>query len=206
MKQTKPIIGVTGGIGSGKSSVARILQSLGAAVIDADELVRDQYRQPEVVAQLRAWWGDAVAPDGRSVDRRAIADIIFVHDEERVRLENYLYPRLNRAREKLAQRYQGDPSVVAIVLDTPKLYEAGVDAVCDAVVFVDSQRALRVQRVAQSRGWSGEELARRENMQKPLDEKRARADYVIDNNSSLDDLRRAVESALRSILAAFNRA
>ena len=94
-----------------------------------------------------------------------------------------------------------DPSVKAIVIDAPKLYEAGVDKVCDVVVFVEADKANRVERVTASRNWTEEELSRRENLQNPLDTKRASADYVITNNSGLEELRIQVEQVLSSVLA-----
>jgi len=201
-KRIKPIIGLVGGIGAGKSSVARVLQSLGAAVIDSDRLAHDELADPEVIATLRGWWGDKVCPSDE-VDRKALASIVFSDPHELDRLEKLLYPRIHRRRERLVAGYNADPAVRAIVLDAPKLYEAGLGDYCDAVIFVAADWSVRVRRVAASRGWTEEELRRRENLQNSLDTKRANADHVVINHSSLDQLRIDVERIFFSVLAAF---
>lgn len=201
-KRIKPIIGLVGGIGAGKSSVARILQSLGAAVIDSDRLAHDELTDPEVMATLRGWWGDKVCP-GQEVDRKALASIVFNDPRELDRLERLLYPRIHRRRERLVEGFNADPMVRAIVLDAPKLYEAGLGDYCNAVIFVEADWPVRVRRVAASRGWTEEELRRRENLQNSLDTKRANADHVVINHASMDQLRTDVERIFSSVLATF---
>jgi dephospho-CoA kinase len=145
-----------------------------------------------------------VSPDG-GVDRRFLADIVFQNPDALRRLESLLYPRIAALRDALADGYDSDPRITAIVIDAPKLYEAGVDKICDAVVFVDAERSIRLERLRASRGWSENELARREASQGPLDKKRAFADYIVANNSSLEQLRPAVERAFASVLASFTK-
>jgi dephospho-CoA kinase len=203
-KRNKPIIGLLGGIGSGKSSVARILESLGTAVIDSDSLSHDELRNAEVAATLRNWWGERVCPSGQSVDRHAVAAIVFDNPAELARLEALLYPRLAKRREELINAYSADPAVTAIVLDSPKLFEVGLHELCDAIVFVEAHRTVRLERLAASRGWTETQLQKRENLLKSLDIKRAIADYVIVNHSSGADLRPDVERVLASVLASFS--
>jgi len=197
----KPIIGLAGGIGSGKSLVARLLGELGAAVIDSDALNACELNDPEVVRTLRDWWGKQVAPDGKQLDREAVARIVFDSPHERKRLEALLHPRIARRRAQLMERYGNDPNVRAIVLDSPLLFEAGLDAECTCVLFVEAAKDKRLERIRQERGWSAEELERRENSQKPLDFKRSRADYIIDNNSTIDALRPQVEKIFSEIVS-----
>lgn len=199
----KPIIGLTGGIGSGKSTVARILESLGAAVIDSDRLSHDQLADPVVVAALCSWWGEGVRSPGGPADRAAIARIVFEDPVELARLEGLIYPRIERRRVELTAGYNKDPAIRAIVLDAPKLFEAGVDAACDFVVFVEADFATRSVRVAASRAWSEAELVRRENNLKPLDKKKADADHVVVNQFGFEDLKSQVERVFSSILASF---
>ena len=202
-KRKKPVIGLAGGIGAGKSSVARLLESLGAAVIDSDRMTHEQYGDPEVKAVLRGWWGESVCPAGGEVDRRAVGNIVFHDPSQLARLEGLLYPRLARCREGLIAGYETDPQVRAIVLDAPKLYEAGLHELCDAVIFVDADWAARVERVAAARGWTEDELRRRENLLNPLDRKRTIADHVVVNHSSIGALRSEVERVFSSVLATF---
>ncbi len=202
-KRTKPIIGIVGGIGAGKSVVARMLEALGAAVIDSDRLSHEELGQPEVVATLRRWWGDSVLDASGKPQRGAIAKIVFSDAAECARLEQLLYPRIERRREELLARYFVDTKVKAIALDAPKLIEAGLYELCDAVVFVDAERSVRLGRARRARGWTEAEVDRRENLQKPLDIKRAIADHVVTNHSDFDTLRSQITRVFSLILVSF---
>lgn len=198
--QLAPIIGVVGGIGSGKSTVAGVFASLGAAVIDSDRLNHEQLAEPEVAAQLRAWWGQRVLDESGRVDRKAVAQIVFNDPSALAALQDLVYPRISQRRDELIRAYRVDPSVRAIVLDTPKLHEAGLDRLCDAVVFVEASRAVRLARVRENRGWGESELDRRENLLDPLDKKRESADYIVVNDSDIGELRHSIERILSTIL------
>lgn len=181
-----------------------MLESLGAAVINADQLIHDELAKPEVAAEVRSWWGDGVCtPDGR-IDRGAVAAIVFERADELRRLESLLYPRIENRRESLFTEYESNASIRAVVLDAPKLYEAGWDRLCDRVIFVEATREERLRRVAATRGWDGAELDRREKWLLPLDKKRARADDIVVNHASIAELRSEIELIFRRVLAAFS--
>ena len=180
-----------------------MFERLGAKVIDSDKLAHEVYAEPDVRAVIRGWWGDSVFQPSGEVDRRAIAAIVFSDADALQRLEALLYPRIESRRMAIMRDVEDDPSVSAIVVDAPKLFEAGVDRECDAVVFVEADRALRLQRVSTSRGWNEEELSRREQSQAPLAEKRSRADFVVANNADVDELRRQVGDILSRVLALY---
>ena len=200
-RRRKPVIGLAGGIGSGKSTVAQILSELGAGVIRSDDLASVEINAPEVKETLSEWWGaDVFAADG-SVDRRKVASIVFVDAAQRHRLEVLLHPRVGIRRADLVAEMEAQGKVKAIVLDSPLLYEADLDLMCDAVIFVDAAQAAREARSEKSRNWPAGELARREKTQQPLDMKRARADYTVDNNSTLAALRRQVEGVFAQIVS-----
>lgn len=203
--QRKPIIGLMGGIGSGKSTVAGLLRETGAAVIESDALNRAQLREPEVVRTLVDWWGEGILDSTRALDKQRIAQMIFADDAERRRLEALLHPRIAAERERLIAKFQQDPRVWAIVLDTPLLLESGLDQRCNAVIFVDADEAVRRSRVVEQRGWHEDDWRRREKSQNALDKKRTSADYVVINNSTdLEELRNDVNKLL-SRLAATSR-
>jgi len=173
--------------------VASLFADAGAAVIDSDELNRAQLRSPELIGELKSWWGKSICHASGELNREQIAEIIFGDPAQRRRLEGILHPRIARQRERLIAAHQRDPSIRAIVLDTPLLIEAELDRRCDAVVFVDADHGVRQDRVTRIRGWTQAEWRQRENSQKALDKKRNRADYVLVNNSSdLAELRSAV--------------
>jgi dephospho-CoA kinase len=194
------VIGLSGGIGAGKSTVARLLAELGAAIIDSDVLNTEVLAEPSTVRELRNWFGDKTLGKDGAVDRKALADILFADDEARQRVERLLHPRIAARRAALEARYQADDQVSAIVLDSPLLYESQLDRHCDRVIFVEADDACRYARASAGRGWSRQEHVRRENVQKGLDFKRTRADYIVQNNSSMDVLRRQVHEVFSQII------
>jgi dephospho-CoA kinase len=201
MYNGKPIIGIAGGIGGGKSFVARLFGDEGCCVIDSDRQVRDAYADPGVRATLRQWWGDeAFTPDGE-VNRPAVSQKVFADPAERRRLEGLVHPWVADARDRLMERCAGDAQVLAFVWDTPLLFEAGLRDRCDAVVFVDTPRDLRLERVRTTRGWDAAELRRRENLQLDLDRKRELSDYVVTNTADAGSVRAQVRHVLSRILA-----
>jgi dephospho-CoA kinase len=198
---TKPVIGLAGGIGSGKSTVARMLGELGAGVIASDELNRRELESPEVIDRLRSWWGSRVVSSDGRVDRTALRQIVTGDADDRRRLEGLLHPRIARRRLELTAEYRNDPRVRAIVWDSPLLFEAGIDRQCDAVIFVETDEAIRSQRILSERGWPAGQLERLEKTQKSLDFKRGSADYRVVNNSDRDALRQEVEAVFSRILS-----
>jgi dephospho-CoA kinase len=182
--QSKPVIGLAGGIGSGKSAVARQMGSLGGFVIDADALAKQALQRAEVIEQLVAWWGEGMLDAEGQADRAKIAQRVFENPEERKRLEGLIHPLVAEQRAKLIQAAGADPAVRFIVLDVPLLFEVGLDRECDRVVFVEADEATRLKRVGEQRGWGPEELARRERNQMPLDRKRSQAHDMIRNDRS----------------------
>ncbi len=204
MKFGKPVIGLAGGIGAGKSSAAQVFKVLGAAVIDFDQLAHAQLRRPDVIAKLRQWWGDGVLAPGGGIDHQAVASIVFGDQAQLSKLEGFLYPRLAQRGEELLAAYGSAPEVRAVVLDAAKLYESGLHKLCDAIVFIEADRTLRLRRVAAARGWTNTELLRREKLQNALDRKRETADYVVINHSGIDDLRPQIERVFSLVLASFS--
>lgn len=182
-KHPKPVIGVVGGIGAGKSLVARLLAAEGCGVIDSDAIAKRALLDPEIRDQLVQWWGDRILGHDGHVERRAVAAEVFENPQELERLESIVHPRVHAERKRLRKRYFEDSKVRAVVEDTPLLFEAGLDEDCDVVIFVDADRETRLQRLGQERGWSAKNLDQREKNQLPLDIKRQRADYVITNNA-----------------------
>ncbi len=198
------ILGLAGGVGSGKSAVAAILGELGFVVSDSDAGARAVLERPEVVKELVEAFGQGVLDERGRPDRRAIADAVFADEARRRTLEGIVHPRLHEERAQLveAARTRG---AAGVVIDAPLLFEAGVDAECDAVIFVDTPRALRLARVADGRGWSEAELARREAAQRPLDPKRRRSDRVVVNDGDLEALRARVRAAVEAIRSGAGR-
>ena len=201
MYQGKPIIGIAGGIGSGKSFVAAALAEMGCHVIDSDAHVREAYKDPAVRRTLEEWWGPAVLLAEGKVDRALIAGKVFGDPAERFRLEKLVHPLVGQAREREMAAVAQDPKVLAFVWDAPLLFEAGLDKLCDAVIFVDAPLEARLQRVQETRGWGPQELGKREFSQWPLDKKRDLSDYIVTNAADAAAVRDQVRELLPLILS-----
>ena len=198
-----PVIGLTGGIGAGKSEVARILAERGCVVSHSDDDGRAALEDAEIRATIVSWWGDRVLDDDARIDRRAVAHIVFADPIERRRLEALTHPWIERRRKmRFAAAAAETP---AFVIDAPLLIEAGLDAKCDAVIFVDAPFETRLARVSAGRGWTEAELRLREDSQLPLDVKRSKADHVIQNDGDLNELSKQVHTVLDTILDTIQR-
>jgi dephospho-CoA kinase len=185
------VIGVLGGIASGKSWVARALTGADGLLIDADAIAREVLESAEVRAELEAAFGPGILrPDG-GPDRDELARRVFSLPAERARLEAFTHPRI-RARIRALLDGARARRVPRVVLDVPLLLENeaahGLAEECHELLFVDSDPLTRERRAAASRGWEPGEVARREAQQLPLEEKRARAHFVIRNRGTLDEL------------------
>ena len=193
------ILGLVGGIASGKSVVANILRDMGAIVLDADKAGHAVLREPDVIAALRQRWGDGILDPNGQVSRRAVAKIVFAHgsEAERTFLEQLTHPRIEvLLHEELNHiRNSPDPPPV-VVLDAALLFEAGWDRLCDKILYVDSPRDIRLER-AVARGWSTEQFAAREAAQMPLVEKAARSHIVIRNARTLENIREVLRLTWR---------
>jgi dephospho-CoA kinase len=199
----KPIIGLTGGIGSGKTFVAGLFGELGCMVINSDELVREAYESPKVKEALRRLWGAEVFAADGSVDRPAVARRIFSSPADRAALEAILHPIVAEQRDGRMRAAANDPAVLAFVWDTPLLLETGLHEQCDAVVFIEAPAEVREDRVRSRRGWEPSERTRREKLQLPLDKKQEMSDYLICNDTDARGVRDQTRKVLGKILAGF---
>jgi dephospho-CoA kinase len=188
VRSTKPIIGLVGGIGAGKSLAAALFAERGARVIDADSLGHEALRQPAIRVQVQNRWGSEVMASDGQVNRRRLGAIVFADPKERDALQAIVFPWIDRRiREEIA-RAEADPAVRLIVLDAAIMQETGWDAACCRVVFLDAPREQRLARLVKNRGWTAQELTAREQAQMDTEQKRARSDDVITNDGSPADL------------------
>ena len=183
------MIGLAGGVASGKSLVASCLKHFGATVLDADRIGHEVLEEPGTLAAIVEQWGEGILADGR-VDRQSLARIVFakqqVENMELQRLEQITHPRIGeKIRQQLAD-LKSDSTIPAIVLDAPVMFKAQWNQLCDKIVFVDTDLSVRQQRASQ-RGWDAGEIARREAMQTPLEVKRSLCTDFIDNSKSREE-------------------
>lgn len=188
------IIGLTGGIACGKSTLAGMLKEIGAYVIDADKISR-QLTQPggKALPALRDTFGEFVFyPDG-TLNREVLAGIVFQNEEERKKLNAVMHPLIEaRMREKIeTSRKMG---VLVVVLDVPLLFEEGLEALADVTVCATAPLALQLERLYKRSGLCEEQAMRRIKSQIPVSEKEKLADIVIHTDCSEDELRRQVQT------------
>ena len=202
---TMPVIGLAGGIGSGKTLVASQLGQMGAAVIDVDPLAKQLRDLPQTRQALRQSLGEGIfTPDGQ-IDEKALSELVFAPTEQQkdtplARLNAIVHPLVVAKCRELIEQHRRSGGPKAIILDAPLLFEAGLESCCDAVIFIVSEPQIRSQRVQTQRGWTQSDWARREKNQIPLEKKLALADYIVDNNSSKTDLRCHLQRLLFRIL------
>jgi dephospho-CoA kinase len=191
------LIGIVGGIASGKSFVSRAFQDLGAKWINADALVHEVYRQPSVLRSLCQRWGPNVLDQHGNLDRGFVASVVFAPtDEAHVELEwleSVVHPIVKEQIQRQLEEWRSDSRVQVVVLDAPVLLKAGWDKLCDELVFVEASEIRRWERV-QTRGWTREQWLQRESQQTPMSEKRSRATRTIDNNGSPEQTRLQVHA------------
>ena len=197
-----PVVGLIGGVGSGKSRVAQLLESRGAAVIDADAVGHELLRDTEIRGRILERFGRGVLTepgpeDGRraepAIDRRALGALVFADPTDRAALEAIVHPPMRARFHRAIERALQDGRARLVVLDAAILLEAGWDDLCDRVVFVEAPRPERMRRVAAVRGWSAETFAARERAQWPDDQKRRQAHWVVTNDAGADRLDEEVD-------------
>ena len=190
------VLGLLGGIAAGKSTVAAAFAARGLAHVDADRIAASVRAEPAVIdAVAREFGAEILGQDGQ-IDRQALAAVAFDDSAARKRLEAITHPPIRLAIEAAISAAQAANR--SVLLDAPLLLEGGLIDRCQTVVFVAASDAQRQRRAAR-RGWTPDELRRREAAHAPLTKKRDRADFVVDNDGSLDEMRRQVDDLLRRL-------
>jgi dephospho-CoA kinase len=187
-----PFIGLTGGIGAGKSEALRALERLGAATLSTDAVTHELLATGEVRDLLVAELGAEVAPDGQ-IDRGAVASRVFGDDQRRAWLESVLWPRVG---ERVARFRETSADHPAAVVEVPLLFESGMESVFDKTIVVIADEDVRAERAA-ARGHAG--VDSRTNRQLSQQEKAQRAEYVVENDGDLGELERKLSALLEKL-------
>ena len=194
----KPIIGIIGGIGSGKSTVAAEFVKLGCKVIDADKIAHELLRRKTVKEKIIASFGLDVLDSKRRVDRKRLGYIVFADADKLSILNGIIHPLVIQHAEELIEQYNRQNQVKAIVLDMPLLVEVGWAKRCNRLIFVDCEQKIREKR-AKKLGFDKNQLKIRENFQISLDNKKNLADNTIENNSDFSAMVRQVADIFSDI-------
>jgi dephospho-CoA kinase len=193
-------IGITGNIGSGKSSVAKLLVEKGAALIDADKIAREVTQSPNVLEQIAAQLGDDLVRNGQ-LDRAKTAALVFNNPDARKILNAIIHPLVREKSEAQMQGLEHSPSPPPVIVqDIPLLYENYLETQFDAVIVVYAPLDTRRTRVKERSNSSDEDFYARDGAQLPLEEKVKRATYVIDNSSGPENLQEQVDKLWATLI------
>ena len=186
------LVGLTGGIGSGKSTVARMLEERGAVVFDADLLAREAVEPgtPSHAAVLERFGADVLAPGG-ALDREALASIVFADPSARRDLEQIVHPEVRRLFAEGSEAYRDTDRIV--VFSAPLLVESGMHTAFEILVVVSALVATQIERLMRQRGMSEAAIRARIDAQASLEDKAAVADFLVDNEGTLAELESQVE-------------
>lgn len=195
-KRPKKIIGLTGGFGTGKSTVAHLFEELGAYVIDADQLAHEALlKGSDVFLQVVKLFGPSILSASGEIDRQKLAETIFKDPKQRKKLEALIHPYVFRRMEE--QISQAEEHVV--ILEVPLLFETGLDQRCDQVIVVDASDAAASERLKE-RGFSDQQRQARQAVQMLMDKKKKQAHFLINNNGSLKATKQQVAEVWRQII------
>lgn len=196
-------IGITGGIGTGKSTVARYLASLGYMVVDADEIARNlSVSNSDLIMDLKNEFGYQIINSDKSLNRKNLADIIFDDPKQRIKLDEIFHPRVKKEILDLFNKLENEEKMdeskgkSIVFLDAPLIFEANLQTLLDKVWVVDSTLEERVKRILSRDNMSCEEIHSRINSQMSNESKILLADEIINNNSSLEELKSRVDELL----------
>ncbi len=187
------IVGLTGGIASGKSTVAAMLDELGTPVIDADQIAREVVEPGEpALDEIREAFGEAVIGEGGALDRPALGEVVFSDPAARKRLEAITHPRIGQRMMERADELR-EAGHRWVVYDAALIVENGMHRWLDSLIVVAADPEVQLERIVERDDISAEQAQSRIDSQMPLAEKIAVADYVVDNNGTLEETRRQVE-------------
>jgi dephospho-CoA kinase len=194
------IVALTGGIGSGKSTVAGMFKDEGAYVIDFDYLARVVV-EPDKPAwrDIVAYFGPEILSPNRTLNRSALAEIVFSDDESRKALEGFTHPRIFEESDVLVKAIKRKDPFSVVIIDFPLLFELDLNKKFDRVILAYVPRAVQLKRIIERDGLAKEEAEKRLNSQVSIEEKRSLSDYIIDSEGDLNDTRNQVRKIIHEL-------
>ncbi|OHB56717.1 MAG: dephospho-CoA kinase [Planctomycetes bacterium GWF2_42_9] len=197
----KPIIGILGGISSGKSTVAKVLLEMGCGVVDADKIAKDLLFNNQVKDEIRAAFGDTVFDSAGNIDKPKLAEAVFDDSAAVSKINSIIHPRVMRKTQGLIEQFQADDGIKAVVLDIPLLMEVGWEKRCDKLIFVASEEHIRLERAAKKGKFDEKLLKKREKFQISLDKKRKISHYILNNNENLSELTEQISEIFPALIS-----
>lgn len=207
------VLGITGGIGSGKTTAAGYLRSLGFACVDVDQIGRELTAEGSPLLEIldrefgpdgKYGRGIAILRDSsiegiKILDRKALASVVFSDEKARARFNEIIHSRMLRIIREQIEELRKKENIRGILLDAPLMYEAGCDTMCDRVILVTAPVELRIERVMKRDGSTREDVVRRINSQMSDEEKARLADFVVDNSGDTDELCRKLDEIVEGL-------
>ncbi|MCX7987869.1 MAG: dephospho-CoA kinase [Thermodesulfovibrio sp.] len=192
-------VGLTGNFGMGKSTVAEFFKKLGAHVINTDKIVESLLEEPKIIEEIRRLFGDEVLKDGK-LNKKYIASIVFENPLMRIYLENILHPRVFEKIDAIIEKIplRGEPTIV--VVEAPIIFERGYQNRFDIIITVFTDEEIAIKRL-EEKGISKEETMKRLKCQFPIEMKKSKSDYIIDNSGTLEETAQQVEAIFQKLMA-----
>ncbi len=190
-------VGLTGSIGTGKSTVLKLFNQLGAYTVDVDKIVHQLYKRGDIQEKVKKEFGDVFNEDG-SLNRKEVAKIIFNNPEKRKVLEDIIHPEVRKEVKRFIQNIEKKNKNAIVIVEVPLLIETGQYKEYDKVIVVYSPKNLQFKRLL-NKGYSREEALKRINSQMNIEEKLKFADFIIKNISSLEDLKKQVKEVFNQL-------
>ena len=200
VKRSKPLVGVTGIMGSGKTTVSRLFGKLGAAIFDADVAAHKSTEDVEIISRIGETFGNQIFDSNGILDRKKLAHIVFSSESKLRQLNSIVHPHVRKQMWNFVEVQQELAEVALIIIDSPLIYETDLYTHLDFIVVVSSDIEACIQRVQQRNGLSREEIQDRLSRQIPLEKKIKRADFNIDNNNQVKSLNKHVQSVFTNIM------
>ena len=194
------VIGITGNIASGKSTVARMFEALGARIIDADEIARIVVEPGEPAwKEIVGEFGKDILEPGGTIDRKRLGDIVFGDEARRKRLNEITHPRIMERIRGLVREYEKEKAPVVMIEAALIVEKGGLKDLIDALIVVTADEETQIRRLMEGKGYSREEAVSRLRAQMPAREKMIHGDYIIDNSGSLEDTRARAKAVSEAI-------
>ncbi len=193
MMHNVKVVGITGGIASGKSTIAEILRSLGANIIDADKVCHQLINTQDIAQKITKKWGDHIQNEYGNIERNVLAKIVFSDKKEISSLNKIIHPMVIKHIRSRIAKLKNDATTKVIVLDAALIVESNLVDICDLIIFVDTKKDTCKRRAMIGRMWSSDEIDKREVYQDLLQKKREIADIIINNNQSKTDTENQVK-------------
>lgn len=192
-------VGLTGNIGMGKSTVAELFKGLGAYVISTDKIVETLLEEPDVIEEIKRLFGDEVIVNGK-VNKKYVASVVFENPLMRIYLENILHPRVFKKVDEIIENIpkRGEPLIV--VIEAPVIFERGYQNRFDIIITVFCPEETALERL-EKKGFSKEEAIKRLKSQFPIEMKKSKSDYIIDNSGTLEETAKQVEEIFQKLVA-----